>query len=310
MTDHSQPRGTGKGRKRPFWTNARRETAAGLLFIAPQFTGIVLFVLVPLILVFWYSLHEWNALSGSFRFVGSGNYLQMLRDPLLSGVLWATIVFSLLLVAAKLVMALSLAMLLNQKLAGIGIFRTLFFTPVVVTLVAWTIVWSFLLQKNGGINAFLGMVGITGPNWLREPWAAMASVVIVQLFKNVGLTMILFLAALQNVPRELYEAARVDGVPRLRQFIGITLPMISPTLLMASIVIVVGSLQAFAIIEILTRGGPGRSTTVLVYYFYQQSFKFLQFGYGATISILLLVIVAALTYLQWVLRKRLVFYEN
>jgi multiple sugar transport system permease protein len=138
----------------------------------------------------------------------------------------------------------------------------------------------------------------------------MVSVIMAQLFKNVGLNMVLFLAALQGVPNELYEAARVDGVPRFKQFYRITLPLISPTVLLASIVTIVGSLQAFANIVILTQGGPGISTTVLVYYFYQQAFKFLSFGYGSTISILLLAIVGVLTFAQWRLRKWLVFYEK
>jgi multiple sugar transport system permease protein len=200
--------------------------------------------------------------------------------------------------------------LLNQKLKGIVVFRTLFFSPVVVSLVAWTIVWGFLLQNNGGINGFLQMFGIEGPNWLRTPSTAMISVVVVQVFKNVGLNMILFLAALQGVPKELYEAARVDGAPPFKQFRRITLPMISPTILLTSIITIVGSLQVFAQIAVLTQGGPGLSTTVLVYYLYQQAFQFHFFGYGSTLSILLFVIVAVLTFAQWQLRKRIVFYEN
>jgi multiple sugar transport system permease protein len=132
----------------------------------------------------------------------------------------------------------------------------------------------------------------------------------VQALKNVGLNMILFLAALQGVPRELFEAARVDGVPRFKQFYRITLPMISPTILLASIVTIVGALQVFAQIMILTQGGPGFSTTVLVYYLYQQAFQFYLFGYGSTLSIVLLVIVGALTFIQWQLRRKFVFYEN
>lgn len=156
----------------------------------------------------------------------------------------------------------------------------------------------------------LQLVGIEGPNWLRNPTTSMISVIIVQVFKNVGLNMILFLAALQGVPRELYEAARVDGVPALKQFTRITLPMISPTVLLTMIITIVGSLQVFAQIAILTKGGPGMSTTVLVYYLYQQAFQFHYFGYGSTLSILLFVIVAVLTFLQWQMRKRMVFYEN
>lgn len=296
--------------KSQFWTMARRDSAAGYLFIAPQLIGIVAFVLLPLCLVFWYSLHEWNVLANTFTYTGSQNYRMLLEDPSLPSVLGATALFSLGLVVLNMSLALLLAVLLNQKLRGIAVFRTLFFSPVVVSLVAWTIVWGFLLQKNGGINGMLLAIGVEGPNWLREPVTAMISVIVVQVFKNVGLNMILFLAALQGVPNELYEAARIDGASPFKQFRRITLPMISPTILLTSIITIVGSLQVFAQIAVLTQGGPGVSTTVLVYYLYQQAFQFHFFGYGSTLSILLFVIVAVLTFAQWQLRKRIVFYES
>ncbi len=298
------------GHRRPFWTIERRDALAGYVFIAPQLIGIVVFVLIPLGLVVYYSLHEWNVLAGTFRFVGDDNYQRLLADPALPEVLRATAIFSAGLVVFNMSLALLLAVLVNQKLAGITVFRTIFFSPVVVSLVAWTIVWSFLLQANGGINGILALVGIEGPNWLRTPTTAMISVIVVQVFKNVGLNMVLFLAALQGVPRELYEAARVDGASPFKQFRRITIPLISPTILLTAIITVVGSLQVFAQIAVLTQGGPGTSTTVLVYYLYQQAFQFHRFGYGATISILLFLIVAVLTVLQWQMRRRLVFYER
>ena len=138
--------------KPPFWTIARRDAAAGYVFIAPQLIGIITFVLVPLGLVFWYSLHEWNVLASSFNFVGAANYQMLLADPNLPSVLMASAIFSAGLVVLNMSLALLLAVLLDQKLKGMVVFRTLFFSPVVVSLVAWTIVWSFLLQANGGIN--------------------------------------------------------------------------------------------------------------------------------------------------------------
>ncbi|NGO77897.1 sugar ABC transporter permease [Streptomyces sp. YC504] len=296
--------------ERPFWTARRRDQLAGYLFIAPQLIGSVLFVLIPLGLVVWYSFHEWNVLAGTFHSVGGDNYQKLLDDPKLPGVLKSTALFSVGLVVLNLTLALALAVLLNQKLRGSVVFRTLFFSPVVVSLVAWTIVWGFLLQKNGGINAGLDVFGIEGPNWLRSEGTSMASVIVVQVFKNVGLNMVLFLAALQGVPRELYEAATMDGAGRWRQFWKITMPMISPTVLLTSIITVVGSLQVFAQIAVLTQGGPNSSTTVLVYYLYQQAFKFHHFGYGATLSVLLFVIVLVLTVIQWQMRKKWVFHES
>ncbi|BCY05978.1 carbohydrate ABC transporter permease [Actinoplanes sp. L3-i22] len=293
-----------------YWTTRRRDQLTGWLFIAPQLAGTVVFVLIPLVLVVWYSLHEWNVLADSFTFIGADNYRALASDPKLGGVLRASLIFSAGLVVLNLSLALLLAVLLNQRLRGTTFFRVLFFSPVVVSLVAWTIVWRFMLQDNGGVNALLHAVGIAGPNWLRSGGTAMAAVVVVQVIKNVGLNMVLFLAALQGVPRDLYDAARTDGAPAWTTFRRITLPLISPTLLLTAIITVVGSLQVFAQIAVLTEGGPGTSTTVLVYYLYQQAFQFHAFGYGATLGVLLFVIVLALTVLQWQLRRRWVFHEQ
>jgi multiple sugar transport system permease protein len=297
-------------RRGPFWTIPRRDALVGYLLISPQLAGSVLFVLLPLALVGWYSLQEWNVLAGTFDFVGGANYAKLLADPNMGEVLTSTTLFSIGLVVLNLALALLLAILLNQKLAGTTFFRTLFFSPVLVSLVAWTIVWQFLLQGDGGINGLLGAVGVDGPNWLRGDATALLSVVVVQVIKNVGLNMVLFLAALQGVPRQLYEAAELDGANAWVRFLRITMPLISPTILLTSIITVVGSLQVFAQIAVLTQGGPGMSTTVLVYYLYQQAFQFRHFGYGATLSVLLFLIVAALTLLQWRLRRKWVFHES
>ena len=146
----------------------RRDQLTGYLFIAPALAGTVAFVLAPLVLVVWYSLHEWNVLADTFTFVGAGNYRALAEDPKLVAVLRSTLFFSAGLVVFNLALALLLAVLLNQKLRGTTFFRVLFFSPVVVSLVAWTIVWGFMLQANGGINGFLDAIGVQGPNWLRS----------------------------------------------------------------------------------------------------------------------------------------------
>jgi multiple sugar transport system permease protein len=297
-------------RGRPFWTIPRRDALVGYLLIAPQLIGSALFVLLPLGLVVWYSLQEWNVLAGTFEFVGGENYAKLLADPNMGQVLTSTALFSVGLVVLNLALALTLAILLNQKLGGTVFFRTLFFSPVLVSLVAWTIVWQFLLQGDGGVNGLLAVAGVEGPNWLRGEGTALLSVIVVQVIKNVGLNMVLFLAALQGVPRQLYEAAQLDGAGAATRFRRITVPLISPTILLTSIITVVGSLQVFAQIAVLTQGGPGMSTTVLVYYLYQQAFQFRHFGYGATLSVLLFLIVAALTLVQWRMRRKWVFHES
>lgn len=297
-------------RPRVFWTIPRRDALVGYLLISPQLVGSVLFVLLPLGLVVNYSFQEWNVLAGTFEYIGGENYAKLLADPKMGQVLTSTVLFSAGLVVLNLTLALALAILLNQRLRGTTFFRTLFFSPVLVSLVAWTIVWQFLLQQDGGVNGVLGVAGVEGPNWLRGETTALLSVIVVQVVKNVGLNMVLFLAALQGVPRQLYEAAQLDGAGAWTRFRRITVPLISPTILLTSIITVVGSLQVFAQIAVLTQGGPGMSTTVLVYYLYQQAFQFRHLGYGATLSVLLFLIVAALTLLQWRLRRKWVFHES
>ena len=288
---------------------ARGEALTGYAFVLPQLVGSAAFVIGPLIAVFWYSLHDWNVLANKFTFVGGENYERMFSDPGFSDSLRVSAIFSVGLVVLNITLALALAVMLNQKMRGTATFRAFFFSPVVVSLVAWTIVWGFLLQADGGINGFLQQVGIDGPNWLREGPTAMASVIIVQVFKNVGLNMVLFLAALQSVPAELREAARVDGASAWRTFRSVVVPLISPTILLVTILTIVGSLQVFAQIAVLTQGGPGTSTTVLVYYLYQQVFQFKEFGYASAVSVALFVLVALLTFVQWQTRKRWVHHE-
>ncbi|MDJ0333887.1 sugar ABC transporter permease [Salinibacterium sp. G-O1] len=278
--------------------------------IAPSILGAAVFVVYPLVALFWYSVQDWRPLAGGPEFSGLDNYIRLLSDTTLRDSLIASGIFSVGLVALNMSIALVLAVLLNQKLAGTTVFRTIFFSPVVVSLVAWTLVWTFLLQNNGGINALFSLVGLEGPNWLKDTGWAMLSVIVVQVFKGVGLNMILLLAALQDVPEELVEASRIDGASRFRVFRSITMPLISPTLLLVSIVTVIGSLQVFAQIRIMTGGGPSNSTNVLANYLYQVAFEVKEFGYGSTVGVVMFVVVLGLTLVQWLARTKWVHNEN
>ncbi|MFF0345471.1 carbohydrate ABC transporter permease [Kribbella sp. NPDC004875] len=293
-----------------YWTTRRRDVLTGYVFIAPQLLGVTVFVLVPVAMAIWYSLHKWNVFTGRQTFAGGGNWAALASDPQLPSVLLATVLFSAGVVGLNIGLGLLIAVLLNRRFRGATFFRTLFFSPVVVSVVAWTLVWGFLLQDNGGINGLLGAIGLDGPNWLQHGDTAMVSVIVSQVVRSVGVNMVLFLAALQGVPSELYEAARIDGARGRAVFARITLPMISPTLLLTAIITVVGALQSFAQIAVLTAGGPELSTTVLVYYVFQQAFKFNDIGYGSTLALMLLSFVMVLTLLQWQLRKRWVFHEQ
>jgi multiple sugar transport system permease protein len=288
----------------------RADAATGYLFIAPQLLGVLVFVVFPVGLAIWYSLNDWNIFTGDMAFVGAGNYRAALEDPDLPSVLGATAVFSGGVVVLNLVLGLALAVMLNRRFRGSVLFRTLFFSPVVVSVVAWTLVWGFLLQDNGGVNGALAAVGVDGPNWLQSGPTAMIAVSVTQVVRSVGINMVLFLAALQGVPGELYEAARLDGASARTIFFRVTLPLISPTLLLTAIITIVGALQSFAQIAVLTEGGPGLSTTVLVYYVFQQAFSFNDIGYGSTLALMLLTFVMVLTVIQWQLRRKWVFYED
>lgn len=300
----------GRAAHRRFWTRRRADALAGYLFITPQVLGVLVFVIVPVGLAIWYSLNEWNVFTGELDFVGGDNYTAALNDPQLPSVLGATALFSGGVVVGNIALGLGLAVMLNRRFRGVAFFRTLFFSPVVVSVVAWTLVWGFLLQDNGGINGILAMVGIDGPNWLQNGPTALVSVTFTQVVRSVGINMVLFLAALQGVPKELYEAARIDGASSRRIFTRITLPLISPTLLLTAIITIVGALQSFAQIAVLTGGGPGLSTTVLVFYVFQQTFGFNDIGYGSTLALMLLTFVMLLTVLQWQLRRKWVTYED
>jgi ABC-type sugar transport system permease subunit len=288
----------------------RRDAATGLLFVAPQVLGVALFVLLPVAMTVRYALSEWNVFNGQIDFVGAANFQAMTSDAKLGPVLGATAVFSLGIVVLNLSLGLGLAVLLNRRLRGVTFFRTLFFSPVVVSVVAWALVWGFLLQDNGAINGVLATFGIDGPNWLNSGGTAMASVVVTQVLRSVGTNMVLFLAALQGVPPELLEAAKLDGASARRAFTSVVMPLISPTILLTAIITIVGALQAFAQIAVLTQGGPGVATNVLVYYVYQVAFSFNDIGYGSALALILLALVMVLTLVQWQLRRKWVFYEN
>ncbi|TQJ30447.1 carbohydrate ABC transporter permease [Microbacterium sp. SLBN-146] len=279
------------------------EAHIGLAFVSPMVIGVIVLCLIPFISVIWYSLHDWDVFTGSFEFIGLGNYARLVNDAVAAKSLGVTGLFMATLMIVNIVLAMLLALLVNQRLRGVSAFRAIYFAPVVVAVVAWVIIWQFLLASNGGINGFLAMVGVEGPNWLRDPNTALYAVVIVQVFKGVGMNMVLFLAALQGVPSELKEAARIDGASNWRIFWSVVLPMLSPTLLLVMILTSIGALDVFAPIQVLTQGGPSNSTLVLSYYMYQTAFERQDFGYGSTLGVVLFVIVLALTAVQWRLRK-------
>lgn len=288
----------------PSLTLRTREAIAGWLFVSPILTGFLIFFVGPLIAVFYYSTTEWNLLSQQSRFVGMDNYVDALTaNDTFWHVLGNSLVFAAGLVPLNMALALGLALALSKPMRGVVIFRTVFFAPVITSAVAWAIIWTFLLQhKSGAVNQALSVVGIDGPNWLHEPNWAMASVIVTRVLKTVGLNMILYIAALQTIPRDYEEAARLEGANGWEIFRRITWPLLAPTTLVIMVITVVGSLKVFDHIYLMTGGGPQNATLVLAFYIYEQGFKFFNTGYASALAVVLFVLILALTILQMLLK--------
>lgn len=287
-----------------------RDNVAGWLFIAPMFIGFFIFMFGPLVYAFFMSLNDWPLL-GEKAFIGMENYKNVFKDPTFITSLKNTALFSLGLVPLNILLALLLASLLKNKFVGIGFFRTAIFVPVVTSMVVWSIVWKYLLAPElGFVNQFLDLFGIQGPSWLLDINTALPSVIFISVIKNVGLNMILFLVAMQQVPSELYEASELDGASPFKKFSRITLPLITPTIFLTMIITTIGAMKVFGQIYVMTRGGPVDSTKVIVYYIWETAFKQFEMGYSSAIAFVLFFILLVFTILSWVVRKRWVFYEE
>nr|WP_307311329.1 sugar ABC transporter permease [Neobacillus niacini] len=272
--------------------------------------GFLLVMLFPLVYSIYMSLTDWQLL-GDPNFIGTENYQRLVNDPDFWVVLKNTLIFAAGLVPINILIALLLALLLQRSLPGIGFFRTAIFIPVMTSIVVWSIIWKYMFgTEEGFINQILAAIGIDGPAWLYDPDLAMGAVIVVSALKNVGLNMVLFLAALQQVDKNLYEASYLDGANKAKQFWHVTLPMITPTVFLTLILTVIGSMKVFGQIYVMTNGGPGNTTKVLVYYIWENAFKLFDFGYASAIALVLFVIILFFTIIQWSARRRWVFHEE
>lgn len=290
----------------PWLTLKTREMLEAWLFVSPTLIGFLIFFLGPLVAIFYYSTTEWNLLSQQATFIGLRNFHSvLLENPDFWHVVRNSVIFALGLVPLNMALALSLALALSRPFFGVVFFRTVFFAPVVTSAIAWAIVWKFMLQGEGGaVNQMLTWIGIDGPNWLREPNWAMAAVIVTRVIKMVGLNMILYIAALQAIPRDYEEAATLEGASRWQVFRMITWPLLAPTTLVIMVLTTIGSFKVFDHIYQMTGGGPENGTLVLAFYIYQQGFKFFNVGYAAALALIMFVIVMALTLVQVMLRRR------
>jgi multiple sugar transport system permease protein len=275
-----------------------KPTLQAYAFLLPSFLGLLAFSLLPIIAVFVLSFFNWGLISQP-TFVGLQNYRTMFSSTSFWHSLLVTFEYILLNIPMQTVFALLLALLLNQKIPGRGIFRTLFVVPWMATAVAMGIVWQWIFDpQSGALNTFLSIFHITGPAWLSSTTWALPAIAAVNIWQYTGYNMLFFLAGLQGIPPDFYEATSLDGANAVQKFFTITLPLLSPTLFFVLVTDIIGSAQVFDTVYVMTKGGPGNATSVLNFNIFRQAFEFFHAGYASALSMVLFLILLIITLLQ------------
>jgi multiple sugar transport system permease protein len=283
---------------------------AAWLFVAPALAAIAVFFVIPVVAALAMSFTDFDiyALADlrNLRFAGLDNYLHLLQTPLFWQALGNTLYFVVVGVPLSIAASLGAALLLNSKLVRLKAFyRTALFAPVVTTIVAVAVVWRFLLHTHYGlVNRALDLIGIDPIDWLGDPDWAMPAIILMSVWKNFGYNMIIFLAGLQSIPEDLYESARIDGASAPQQFFHITLPALGPMLLMAGILTMAGHFQLFAEPYVMTQGGPAQRTVTVLYFMYEEGFKWWSLGSASAVAFILFLIMFAITLLQLRVARR------
>jgi multiple sugar transport system permease protein len=283
---------------------------AAWAFVVPALIVIGVFFVLPVVAGLALSLTDFDIYAladlANLRFVGVDNYIRMLQTPLFWQALGNTVYFVVVGVPLSIAVSLGAALLLNSRLARFKpFFRTALFAPVVTTIVAVAVIWRYLFHtRYGVVNHALGQIGVEAIDWLGDPHWAMPTIILLAVWKNFGYNMVIFLAGLQAIPEDLYEAARIDGASWLRQVLHITLPLLGPTLLMVAILTTAGYFQLFAEPYVMTQGGPLRSTVSVLYFMYEEGFKWWNFGAASAVALMLFALVFAVTWLLMRLSQR------
>jgi multiple sugar transport system permease protein/sn-glycerol 3-phosphate transport system permease protein len=286
-----------------------RAFLGALPFITPSFFGVAVFLVIPVVALFVISFLDWNLLSPA-TFAGFRNYVDIFRYDDASHSLQVTLYYVLLNIPLQTVLALVMAVMLNSKRRGMGIYRVLFVAPYLSTPVAMAVIWYWVFDpKLGAVNAVLAHVGINGPQWLSSSSWAMPIVALVNIWQYVGYNMLFFLAGLQAIPRQLYEAAELDGAGPFKQFFRISLPLLNSTMLFVLVTGVIGSFQVFDTLYVLTQGGPGNSTEVLNLKIFQVGFTDFRLGEAAAMSVLLFAMILVFSVGQFLFFKNRTTYE-
>jgi multiple sugar transport system permease protein len=279
-------------------------------FVGPALLAIGVFFFVPVLAAFGMSLTDFDIYAladlDNLRFVGGRNYLRLLETPLFWKALGNTLFFVVVGVPLSIAASLGTALLLHARLARFkAAFRTALFAPVVTTVVAVAVIWRYLLHTRYGLlNYALGLLGVQPVDWLGDPDWAMPAIILFAVWKNFGYNMIIFLAGLQNIPEELYEAARIDGATRAQQFRFVTVPALAPTLILVSVLTIAGYFQLFAEPYVMTQGGPVQSTTSVLYFMYEEGFKWWNLGAASAVAFVLFLLMFAVTALQLYVVRR------
>lgn len=285
-----------------------KEAIDGYLFISPWIVGFLIFTLGPLIASILLSFTKWDIFSAP-EFVGVANYTKLFADPLFNKSLYNTFYYAIFSIPLGMAGGLFLAILLNQKVKGLPIFRTLFYLPSVTSGVAVALLWKWIFNPEFGIaNLILNLFGLPSLQWLSSPRWAMPALIIMSLW-GVGGGMLIYLAGLQGIPQQLYEAAELDGACWWSCFVKVTLPMLSPTLFFQLIMGIIGSFQVFTQVYVMTQGGPANATLVYVLYLYQNAFQWWKMGYASALAWVLFAIVMIFTLIQFKLAPRWVHYD-
>ncbi|MEV6343075.1 sugar ABC transporter permease [Actinoplanes sp. NPDC051851] len=282
-----------------------RDTLVGWTFLLPNFIGFAVLTMVPIVLLFYYAFTTWDIFGGA-EWTGLANLRQMLHDRSFWTAVWNTLYYTVFHIPLTLAVSLGLALLLNRKLRAVAFFRTVAFFPYITSIVAIAQVWNMLFSPGyGPINAILRAVGVDNPpGWTTSAEWSMPAVIVVGTWREMGYYMLLFLAGLQTVPGELYEAARVDGANAWQRFRSVTLPGLRPITFFVTVLLTIGSFKVFDLILVMTDGGPGQSTLVLSQYIFQKGFEENQFGYASAVSVVLFLLCLLVTVVQFLVNRR------
>lgn len=282
--------------------STKEQARTAYLMLIPALIILGIFVFYPIVSAGYLSLTSWDGFNPEKPFVGLSNYIRLAEDKEFWNSLLVTVIYASGVSVLSVISGLFFALLLDAPLRGRGIYRTIYFHPEVTSSVAIAIVWKYMLDYSGLINTWLGKIGISGPDWLQNRWLALLALTLLTVWKNLGFNIVLYLTALQSLPKAVFEASEIDGANKFKQVRFIVVPLLRPMTFFVVVQALINSFQAFDLVYVFTEGGPRGGTDVLGMMMYRQAFRLGDFGYGTAISLVTLVLVLLVTLVQWKLK--------